>query len=178
MIGQNGDLAKAPPEPGQPAAVGGSAGNGRIARAVEGGWAKLRADLIAQKAAYDLSRARVVELGVQNQQIELECKIVIEELNKRVVELEGAEKKAYSMLAIYGVPEKRAKSVANGIEVYATRIRKEFRILRHAEARVVELEATIRDAPCPHINIGGCAPTGCDCWKRKANAKHWRVTNE
>lgn len=39
--------------------------------------------------------------------------------------------KAFSMLALYGVPRKRAGSIANGIDVLATRMQREIQSLEY-----------------------------------------------
>jgi hypothetical protein len=41
-----------------------------------------------------------------------------------MTDLETEVERAYQMLSMYGIPRERARSVANGIEVLATRIRR------------------------------------------------------
>jgi hypothetical protein len=59
-----------------------------------------------------------------------------------LIQLRDAEARAYQTLAVYGVPQERARYVANGIEVLMQRMNKERMA---TEARIAALEAE-RDA--------------------------------
>lgn len=75
---------------------------------------------------------------------------------------------AYQMLEVHGIPRTRAKSVANGIDVLATRFRREISSL---EDRILRLEATIggpsmKWGPKPnqnHCEPGDHCPTPTQC---------------
>ena len=77
--------------------------------------------------------------------------------------------RAFSTLEVYGVPRERARSVSNGIEVLATRYRRERQAL---VAEIADLHGRIAVAPCPHyerkhgLGLGLCSD--CACWKRDA----------
>jgi hypothetical protein len=46
-----------------------------------------------------------------------------------LADLQNRQSRAFQMLSIYGVPEERAKSVSNGIDVLMTRVGKEVRAI-------------------------------------------------
>lgn len=76
----------------------------------------------------------------------------------RVVdELKAELEKAYQMLELNGVPRERAKSVANGIDVLASRFDKQNHFYEQAlarenaaQARIAELEKVIYESRMPH----------------------------
>jgi len=62
-------------------------------------------------------------------------------------------KSAYAILQMYGVPELRAKSVANGIQVLVSRIDKEIVSLR-AELQIVRVELAHLQASDSDLHFG------------------------
>lgn len=61
----------------------------------------------------------------------------------RIATLEAAQEQGFNMLSLYGVPEERARSVANGISVLVTRYDREIQSLT---AAITALAAEKRDA--------------------------------
>lgn len=64
----------------------------------------------------------------------------------RIDELEAEIRRAFDMLGLHGVPEGRAGTVANGIDVLATRYRKDFDSLRYELTSEREKELKMYDA--------------------------------
>ena len=54
--------------------------------------------------------------------------VLLKWLMDQIEKLEWKIRRAYAMLSVYGVPEERAGSISNGIDVLATRYKKEIRM--------------------------------------------------
>lgn len=73
--------------------------------------------------------------------------VEVEQQRKRIAELEAAQQAAFSMLELFGIPRTRAKTVANGVDVLATRYRRAaFESDRLIAALTAERDALRADA--------------------------------
>ena len=70
--------------------------------------------------------------------IEDQLETGIEDLKHELAEAKQDTERAFQMLAVYGVPRERAKYVATGIDVLATRMSKENSYLKHDIERAVQ----------------------------------------
>ncbi len=84
-------------------------------------------------------------------------KATLEGVRSENVSLQQQVERAFQMLEMYGVPRKRAKEIANGIDVLGTRFRKESNILNH---EISDLEGE-RDRILGLLNIAICPNTSC-----------------
>lgn len=109
----------------------------------------------------DVRRAmrQVEEIIAHARQLETELSAALQRAEKAEAEI----KRAFSALSFCGVPEERARSVANGIQVFMTRIDREHATLKAELSRYREAEKALPEEPsCPspehiqHIRFEGC----------------------
>lgn len=67
-------------------------------------------------------------------------------LERRLREVQEERDRAYSILALHGVPQKRAKSVSNGIQVLMTRMQKAIDAAECAANAAEQKAARMREA--------------------------------
>jgi soluble cytochrome b562 len=93
------------------------------------------------------------ELGEQVQPAFLSdlCAAVVDRMKKAEAEI----KRAFSALSLCGVPEERARSVANGIQVFVTRIDREHATLKAELSRYREAEKALPVEPEPFLTGDG-----------------------
>ena len=65
-----------------------------------------------------------------------------EQLMASEADAQAERTRGFSMLEVYGVPRKRARSVSNGIEVLATRHRRDR---QNKDAEIEQLQGTVTD---------------------------------